>query len=70
MVKQKKKRNKVYKGSGAAMARPAVTHISAVQRSKFGQWVFDNKRLLRAGGIVVAILVVIVLLASGIAGLL
>jgi hypothetical protein len=44
--KQKKKRNKVYTGVDAAIDRPVVK-ISAVNRSKVGQWWFDHKRIAR-----------------------
>lgn len=45
--KQKKKRNKQYRGVDAALERPVVTKISAVNRSKFGQWWFERKRILK-----------------------
>jgi hypothetical protein len=60
MVKQKKKRNKVYSGIDAANARPIVTHISAVNRSKLGQWWFDRKRFLRPILIGVAVAIVVI----------
>lgn len=45
--KAKKKRNKAYTGVDAAVTRPTVTKISAVQRTKFGQWWFDHKRIAK-----------------------
>ena len=45
--KAKKKRNKQYRGADAAMVRPSVTRISAANRSKFGQWWFERKRILK-----------------------
>lgn len=58
--KQKKKRNKVYRGVDAALDRPVVTRISAANRSKIGQWWFDNKRvakpILIISGVVFAII--------------
>lgn len=45
--KQKKKRNKVYTGVDAALDRPVVTKITAVNRSKIGQWWFDHKRIAK-----------------------
>lgn len=69
MVKQKKKRNKAYSGSAAA-TRPAVTHVVAVNRSKFGQWWYDNKRKVRIGGIIAAISFAVFLIIVGIIGLL
>ena len=53
--KQKKKRNKVYTGVDAAIARPVVTKISAVNRSRVGQWWFDHKRIARPVLIAVAV---------------
>lgn len=62
--KQKKKRNKVYRGVDAAMDRPAITRISAVHRSKVGQWWFDHKRIARpvliAAGVIIVIVILIV----------
>lgn len=69
MVKTKKKRNKPYTGQGAAMARPAVTRISAVNRSRIGQWWFDNKRMARIGLIAAGVIFGIVVLISGIVGI-
>lgn len=63
MAKQKKKRNKVYSGSNASLTRPTITHVSAVNRGRIGQWWFDNKRLAKpaliAGGIAVAVVILI-----------
>lgn len=55
--KTKKKRNKVYRGADAAIERPVVTRISAVHRSKLGQWWYDNKRIARP--VIIASLVVL-----------
>ena len=44
MGKNKKKRNKVYTGTDAAIVKPVITRISAVNRSKVGQWWFDHKK--------------------------
>lgn len=64
MAKQKKKRNKAYTGANATSARPTVTHISAVNRGKVGQWWFDNKRIAKpvliTSGVILGIGVVIV----------
>jgi hypothetical protein len=53
--KQKKKRNKVYTGVDAAVTRPVVTKISAVNRNKVSQWWFEHKRIARP--IIIAVLV-------------
>lgn len=47
MAKQKKKRNKVYTGADAAITRPVITRIEAVNRNKISQWWFDKKRVLK-----------------------
>jgi hypothetical protein len=47
MSKQKKKRNKSYTGADAAMTRPVITRISAVNRNRIAQWWFDNKRIAK-----------------------
>ncbi|HEY8992481.1 MAG TPA: hypothetical protein VIM37_01370 [Candidatus Microsaccharimonas sp.] len=54
--KQKKKRNKAYTGIDAAITRPIVTKISAVNRNPVSQWWFDNKRIARP--IIIAVLIV------------
>lgn len=60
MAKQKKKRTKKYSGSDAAMTRPTITRVEAVQRSKVGQWWHDRRRTLKPiliAGVVVLIIV-------------
>lgn len=68
MAKQKKKRNKQYSGADAAVSRPTVTRVSAVERSKFGQWWFENKRIAKpvliAAGVIIVIVLVIVQIVS------
>jgi hypothetical protein len=58
--KQKKKRNKQYRGQDAALERPVVTRITAANRSKIGQWWFDRRRVLKPVLIGVAIAALIV----------
>lgn len=58
--KQKKKRNKQYRGVDAAIDRPVVTRISAANRSKLGQWWFDRKRVLKPVLIASGILLVLI----------
>lgn len=58
--KQKKKRNKQYRGADAALQRPVVTKISAANRSKLGQWWFDRKRILKPILIGVAVIIGII----------
>jgi hypothetical protein len=60
--KQKKKRNKVYQGAEAAVTRPTVTKITAVNRSRVGQWWFDHKRIARPILIAAAVIAIIVIL--------
>ena len=58
--KQKKKRNKQYQGADAALQRPVVTKISAVNRSKLGQWWFDRKRVLKPVLIAAAVIIILI----------
>ncbi len=64
MAKHKKKRNKVYTGVDAAMTKPVITKISAVNRNKPAQWWFDHKKIakpiLLISGVVVFVIVIIV----------
>ena len=64
MSKNKKKRNKQYTGVDAAITKPIVTHIFAVNRNKPAQWWFDNKRIAKpvliTSGVVVFVIVLIV----------
>ena len=58
--KQKKNRNKQYQGADAALQRPVVTKISAVNRSKLGQWWFDRKRVLKPVLIAAAVIIILI----------
>lgn len=62
MVKQKKKRNKQYKGSGAALNQPVVTHVSAVKRNKIQLWWLERKRIVKPIAIGVGIAAVVIFL--------
>ena len=72
MAKHKKKRNKVYTGVDAAMTKPIITKISAVNRNKPAQWWFDHKRIAKpiliasgVGTVVIVIIVEIVKIVTG-----
>ena len=69
MAKQKKKRNKQYKGSGAALAQPVITHVSAVKRNKAQQWWLEKKRIVKPVAIATAVVFIIILLIVGLIGL-
>jgi hypothetical protein len=64
MAKQKKKRNKQYKGSGAAQTQPIVTHVAAVKRNKAQQWWLEKKRIVKpvaiAAGIAFAVIILLI----------
>jgi len=64
MAKNKKKRNKTYTGVDAAVTKPIITKISAANRSKVGQWWFDNKRvakpILIASGVIIFIVLMVI----------
>lgn len=57
MTKNKKKRNKVYRGKDAVMTHPVVTRVEATDRNKTAQWWFEKKRIARP--IIITSLVVI-----------
>ena len=72
MAKQKKKRNKSYSGTNAAMSRPVVTRIQAANRNRASQYWFERKKILKPVIItllIIAALVVLILeiirIASG-----
>jgi hypothetical protein len=58
--KQKKKRNKPYRGVDAAINKPILTRISAVHRNPVGQWWFDHKRIARPILIASAVILVVI----------
>ncbi len=60
MAKQKKKRTKKYTGSDAAMSRPTITRVQAVNRSRVGQWWHEKKRVIKPILIVSAVVLLIV----------
>jgi len=64
MAKNKKKRNKIYTGAEAAITKPIITRITAANRSKIGQWWFDNKKIAKpiliAIGVVAFIIIMII----------
>ena len=62
MAKQKKKRDKAYKGSGAAIVRPSVTRVSAVHRNPVHQWWVDRKRIAKPILIAVGVAIFVVVL--------
>lgn len=62
MAKQKKKRDKAYKGSGAAANRPSVTRLSAVNRNRAHQWWVDNKRIAKPVLITAGVALIVIIL--------
>lgn len=62
MGKQKKKRNKVYTGSDAAVTRPVITRISAANRNKLSQWWFEHKRVMKPVLITSGVVLILVFL--------
>ena len=66
MGKNKKKRNKVYTGADAAVVRPIITRISATNRSKIGQWIFEHKKIIKTVLIACGIVIFIVIIIFGI----
>lgn len=60
MAKKTKKRNKPYTGSNAAMKKPSVTKVEAVNRSKPKQWWFDNKKRMKPLFITLGVIFIII----------
>ena len=60
MGQQKKKRTKKYSGADAASARPSITRVQAVNRSKIGQWWHEKKRVAKPILIAAAVVIVII----------
>ena len=69
MAKVKKKRNKKYRGADAAATRPTITRVQAVNRSKLGQWLFENKKMLKMIRNVLLIGLIVAIIISGIVSL-
>jgi hypothetical protein len=72
MAKQKKKRNKKYSGSEAAITKPKVTRVQAVNRSKTGQWWVEHKRIAKpliiAGSVIAGIITLVAGFLASISG--
>ena len=62
MAKNKKKRNKSYTGIDAAITKPIVTRISAINRSKPSQWWFENKKTVKPILITISIVFFVVIM--------
>ncbi len=60
MAKQKKKRNKKYSGTDAAVTRPSITRVEAVNRNKLSQWWFDHKRIAKPVLITAVVIIIVV----------
>jgi hypothetical protein len=60
--KQKKKRNKPYRGVDAAISKPILTRISAANRNPVTQWWFEHKRIAKPVLIAALIFAVIIVL--------
>ena len=69
-AKQKKKRNKVYRGADAKSASPQIIRVEAANRSAIGQWWFEHKKIARVVLIAVAIIIIVILLIVEIISLL
>ena len=69
MAKVKKKRNKKYTGADAAATRPTITRVQAVNRSKLGQWLFENQKMLKMIRNVLLIGLIVAIIISGIISL-
>jgi hypothetical protein len=57
--KQKKKRNKPYRGVDAAMTKPAITKMTAANRNAVSQWWFERKKIAKPILIAAAVILVV-----------
>lgn len=57
MGKNKKKRNKVYTGPGAAVTKPIITKVAATDRSKLAQWYIERKTIVKTVATITAIVI-------------
>ncbi|NLA43150.1 hypothetical protein GX865_03305 [Candidatus Saccharibacteria bacterium] len=65
MSNRKKKRNKRYRGADAKQSTPNIIRVSAVKRSKTGQWWHEKKRsIMTSAGIVAVVIVVLIIIAE------
>lgn len=69
MAKQKKKRNKKYQGNDAKASTPTVLRVSAEERSRFREWWLTYRQLVKIGGTILGVVIVLILLTIGIVGL-
>ncbi|HSW80784.1 MAG TPA: hypothetical protein VLG40_00145 [Candidatus Saccharimonas sp.] len=64
MSRNHKKRNKPYTGADATPSKPVVHRYTAVERSAFGEWWVDHKRIVRIAAIAVVIAFVVVFILA------
>ncbi len=61
MAKQKKKRNKPYRGQDAGTpSEPVVRRYTAVDRGRVGQWWFEKKRFVKIVATISAVVIVVI----------
>lgn len=68
MSKNKKKRNKKYTGADAAIVKPVITRIEAVNRNKVAQYWFEHKKIAKPVLITSGVAFVLVILIIQIVG--
>ena len=60
MAKQKKKRNKVYRGADASISTPQVIRVEAANRNKVSQWWFEKKKIVKPVAIAVVVIIILI----------
>ncbi len=68
-AKQKKKRNKRYQGADAKVQTPQIMRVSAEERSRFKEWWITYGQLAKVGGGIIGAILVVILLIIGIVGM-
>ena len=56
----KKKRTKKYQGAKSNSKRPTIIHVSAVKRSKQGQWWYNSKKKVQIAASVIIVSIIMV----------
>lgn len=64
MARQKKKRNKQYRGADSSLTAPSITKITAVKRNKTQLWWHERKRFLKPVLIAVGVIILLIVLIT------
>ena len=69
MAKQKKKRNKVYRGSDARQTRPTIQRISAEDRGPVKEWIHNRRKFAKPLAFLFGAIAFVALIITAIVGI-